>query len=92
MDKELILGSYVLRKHPTTSADLIALPDPRFCNFMLAIKRVPHGSGAAEVVDLLRQDDEHSKERGSSMGSSMSLMISLVQNSTLFPCHSKLHQ
>jgi hypothetical protein len=70
MDKELILGSNVLRKHPTTSADLIALPDPRFCNLMLAIKRVLYGSGAAEVLDLLRKDDEHSKERGSDMGSS----------------------
>jgi hypothetical protein len=70
MDKEIPFGSNILNRDPTTLELLIPLPDPRFCNSMLAIMRVLHGSGAAEVLDELRQDDEHSKEGGSSMGSS----------------------
>jgi hypothetical protein len=37
---------------------------------MLAIMRLFHGSGAAEVLDHLGQDDEHSKEGGCGTGSS----------------------
>lgn len=49
---------------------LVPLPDPRFCNTMLAVMRVLHASGAAEVLDKLWGDDERSKEPGSCLGSS----------------------
>jgi hypothetical protein len=35
---------------------------------MLAIMRVLHTSGAVDVLDELREDDEHAREGGSGMG------------------------
>jgi hypothetical protein len=37
---------------------------------MLAVMRVLHASGAAEVLDQLGVDDKHSRENGSNMGTS----------------------
>jgi hypothetical protein len=68
MDKELFFGTNVLNKHPDSLDSLICLPDPRFCNAMLAIVRVLHASGAADALDELREDDERSREDGSGMG------------------------
>ncbi|KAH9985303.1 hypothetical protein BJV77DRAFT_1033201, partial [Russula vinacea] len=48
--------------------NLICLPDPRFCNTMLAIMRVLHASGVADMLDELREVDEHSRMGGSGMG------------------------
>jgi hypothetical protein len=74
MDKELFFGTNVLNKHPDSlDNDLICPPDPRFCNTMLAVMRVLHASGAADVLDELREDDEHSREGGSGMGISNTL-------------------
>jgi hypothetical protein len=73
MDKELFFGTNVLNKHPDNSDNLICLPDPRFCNTMLAIMRVLHASGAAGVLDELREDDEHSREGGTGVGMSDAL-------------------
>lgn len=63
MNKELFFGTNVLNED-----HLIGLPDPRFCNTMLAITRVLHMSGAANVLDVLREHDERSREGGSGMG------------------------
>jgi hypothetical protein len=68
MDKELFFGSNELNKDPVTLKQLVEPPDPRFCNVMLAILRVLYCSGAADVLDQLRDDDELSREDGSAMG------------------------
>ena len=73
MNKELFFGTNVLNQHPDGLGNLIGLPDPRFCNTMLAIMRVLHASGAADVLDELKKDDAKSRERGSGMGMSNSL-------------------
>lgn len=55
MDKELSFGTNTLNKHPDSLDSLIGPPDPRFCNTVLAIMRVLHASGAADVLDKLRR-------------------------------------
>jgi hypothetical protein len=72
MDKELIFGTNDLGRLPDGN-NLIGLPDPRFCNTMLAIMRVLHASGATDVLEELRNDDERSREGGSGMGISTTL-------------------
>jgi hypothetical protein len=62
---------------------LVPLPDPRFCNMMLAVMRVLHASGAAEVLDELWGDDERSKEPGSCLGSSNDFDSLLVSKLSL---------
>ena len=39
------------------------LPDPALCNVRLAISRVAHACGAAEVVDRILRDEEDMSER-----------------------------
>lgn len=68
MNKELFFGTNILNKHPDSLDNLICLPDPRFCNTMLAIMRVLHASGVADMLDELREVDEHSRMGGSGMG------------------------
>ncbi|KAG8215321.1 hypothetical protein J3R82DRAFT_8913 [Butyriboletus roseoflavus] len=63
MNKELYFGTNVLNEDRP-----IGLPDPCFCNTMLAITWVLHMSGGADVLDELREDDECSREGGSGMG------------------------
>ena len=63
MNKELFFGTNDLNKD-----GLIGPPDPRFCNTMLAIMRVLHMSGAADVLDKIRDADEEMWESDSSMG------------------------
>lgn len=67
MDKEMIFGTNSLSRLPDGS-NRIGLPDPRFCNTMLAIMRVLHMSGAADVLDKIRDADEEMWESDSSMG------------------------
>jgi hypothetical protein len=73
MDKELFFGTNILNKHPDSLDNLICPPDPRFCNTMLAIMRVLHASGAADVLDELREDDEYSRVGGTGVGMSDAL-------------------
>lgn len=54
VDKELILGQGPYSDSP----DRPSLPDPRFCNLRLALSRVFHASGAAEVVERYRREEE----------------------------------
>jgi hypothetical protein len=54
VNKELFLGTN-------------GLPDPRFCNTILAVMRALHTSGAADVLDELRKYDEPSRVGGSGM-------------------------
>ena len=88
MDKEMIFGTNSLSRLPDGS-NRIGLPDPRFCNTMLAIKRVLHASGAADVLDELRADDEHSREGGSGMGISNTfddlLAVKLLRLASMSP-------
>jgi hypothetical protein len=41
-----------------TKGHLLNLPEPAFCNLKLAIARVMHASGAAEIFDQLYHDDD----------------------------------
>jgi hypothetical protein len=70
MDKVIFFGTNELNKDPKTEEPLVSPPDLRFCNLMLAIMRVLHESGAAEVLEQLREDDERSREGGSGVGTS----------------------
>jgi hypothetical protein len=56
---------------------LVPNPNPRFCNVMLAVMRVLHASGAAEVLDQLRLADRDAREDGSNMGAQSASMTSL---------------
>jgi len=70
VNKEIMFGTRATNWSDTTPGPLIPNPKPRFCNMMLAVMRVLHASGAAEVLDQLRVDDKHSREDGSNMGTS----------------------
>jgi len=73
MDQELILGTNILSKDSDNEDSLIGLPDPRFCNTMLAVMGVLYANGAADVFDRLREIDEQSREGGTGMGMSSTL-------------------
>jgi hypothetical protein len=70
MNNEIMFGTRATNRSDTKSGPLVPNPKPRFCNLMLAVMRVLHASGAAEVLDQLRVDDKHSRENGSNMGTS----------------------
>jgi hypothetical protein len=70
MEKEVAFGTRSINWADGNAQPLVSNPNPRFCNLMLAIMRVLHASGAAEVLDQLRETDEESREDGSNMGSS----------------------
>lgn len=48
-----------------TSSEVVDLPNPEFCNLRLAVARVLHASGAAEVVEKYLDDHEDQMGVGS---------------------------
>jgi hypothetical protein len=67
MDKEVIFGTRPINSADAKQEPLVSNPHLRFCDLMLAIMRVLHASGAAEVLDRLSELDEGSREDGSNL-------------------------
>lgn len=70
MDRELVFGTN--SANHAQGSELVAKPDPRFCNVMLAVMKVLYASGAADFLNMLREEDEHSVDAPCEMGVSSS--------------------